>query len=32
MTELSKALKEEGMDIEGDILTVDEMVMRLCQL
>lgn len=32
MTELSKELKEEGMDIEGDILTVDEMVMKLCQL
>lgn len=32
MTELSKELKEEGMDIEDDILTVDEMVMRLCQL
>ena len=32
MTELSKELKEEGMDIEGDILTVDEMVMTLCQL
>ena len=32
MTELSKELKEEGMDIEGDKLTVDEMVMKLCQL
>lgn len=32
MTELSKELKEEGIDIEGDILTVDEMVMKLCQL
>lgn len=32
MTELSKELKEEGMDIECDILTVDEMVMKLCQL
>ncbi|MFR9069832.1 energy-coupling factor transporter ATPase [Paraclostridium tenue] len=32
MTELSKELKDEGMDIEGDILTVDEMVMKLCQL
>ncbi len=32
MTELSKELKEEGMHIEDDILTVDEMVMRLCQL
>ncbi|MGL5642630.1 MAG: energy-coupling factor transporter ATPase [Paraclostridium sp.] len=32
MTELSKDLKEEGIDIDGDILTVDEMVMKLCQL
>ncbi|WP_250672906.1 energy-coupling factor transporter ATPase [Paraclostridium ghonii] len=32
MTELSKALKEEGIDIDGDILTVDEMVVKLCQL
>lgn len=32
MTELSKDLKDEGIDIEGDILTVDEMVMKLCQL
>ena len=32
MTELSKELKEEGLDINDDILTVDEMVMRLCQL
>lgn len=32
MTELSKELKEEGLDIDGDILTVDEMVMKLCQL
>ncbi|CEN23512.1 ABC transporter cobalt-specific ATP-binding protein [[Clostridium] sordellii] len=32
MTELSKDLKEEGLDINDDILTVDEMVMKLCQL
>lgn len=32
MTELSKELKEEGIDIDGDILTVDEMVVKLCQL
>ncbi|MCU9815625.1 energy-coupling factor transporter ATPase [Paraclostridium sp. AKS73] len=32
MTELSKELKEEGLDIDGDILTVDEMVVKLCQL
>lgn len=32
MTELSKELKEEGLDINDDILTVDEMVMKLCQL
>lgn len=32
MTELSKVLKEEGIDIDGDILTVDEMVVKLCQL
>ncbi|MGL5753826.1 MAG: energy-coupling factor transporter ATPase [Paraclostridium sp.] len=32
MTELSKDLKDEGIDIDGDILTVDEMVMKLCQL
>ncbi|CEK34448.1 MAG: energy-coupling factor transporter ATPase [Paraclostridium sordellii] len=32
MTELSKELKEEGLDINDDILTVDEMVMKLCRL
>ena len=32
MTELSNLLKEEGLDIRNDILTVDEMVMDLCQL
>ena len=32
MTELSNLLKEEGLDIRNDILTVDEMVMELCQL
>ncbi|MCC0629813.1 energy-coupling factor transporter ATPase [Clostridioides sp. ES-S-0108-01] len=32
MTELSSLLIEEGMNISSDILTVDEMVMELCQL
>ena len=32
MTELSNLLKSEGLDIRNDILTVDEMVMELCQL
>ena len=32
MTELSKELKKEGIDIDDNILTVDEMVMKLCQL
>lgn len=32
MTELSKELNEEGLNIDSDILTVDEMVMKLCQL
>lgn len=32
MTELSKELREEGIDLDGDILTVDEMVVKLCQL
>ncbi|MBS5788732.1 MAG: energy-coupling factor transporter ATPase [Clostridioides difficile] len=32
MTELSSLLKEEYVDISDDILTVDEMVMNLCQL
>ena len=32
MTELSKELKEEGLDINDDILTVDEMVKKLCRL
>ena len=32
MTEWSNLLKSEGLDIRDDILTVDEMVMDLCQL
>lgn len=32
MTELSSELKKEGLNIESNILTVDEMVMELCQL
>ena len=32
MTELSSLLKEEALNISSDILTVDEMVMKLCQL
>lgn len=32
MTELATSLKEEGIDINDDILTVDEMVVKLCQL
>ncbi|HSQ87215.1 energy-coupling factor transporter ATPase [Romboutsia sp.] len=32
MTELSSLLREDGLDISSDILTVDEMVMELCQL
>ncbi|HGM3508853.1 TPA: energy-coupling factor transporter ATPase [Clostridioides difficile] len=32
MTELSSLLIEEGINIGSDILTVDEMVMELCQL
>jgi energy-coupling factor transport system ATP-binding protein len=32
MTELSKELREEGIDLDGDILTVDELVVKLCQL
>ena len=32
MTELAKELKNEGIDIDDSILTVDEMVMKLCQL
>jgi energy-coupling factor transport system ATP-binding protein len=32
MTELSSLLKKDGLDISSDILTVDEMVMKLCQL
>lgn len=32
MTELSSLLKEEGLEISNDILTVDEMVMELCRL
>ncbi|MFL8712455.1 energy-coupling factor transporter ATPase [Clostridioides sp. GD02377] len=32
MTDLSSLLIEEGMNISSDILTVDEMVMELCQL
>ncbi|RDY25930.1 energy-coupling factor transporter ATPase [Romboutsia weinsteinii] len=32
MTELSSELKKEGLDIDSDILSVDEMVIKLCQL
>ena len=32
MTELAGLLREEGLDIDDDILTVDEMVDKLCQL
>ncbi|SCI48720.1 MULTISPECIES: energy-coupling factor transporter ATPase [unclassified Romboutsia] len=32
MTELSMELSKEGLNIDSDILTVDEMVMKLCQL
>ena len=32
MTELSHMLKEEGLDIREDVLTVDEMVEELCRL
>ena len=32
MTELATSLKEEGIEIDDDILTVDEMVVKLCQL
>lgn len=32
MTELSSLLIEEGINISSDILTVDEMVIELCQL
>jgi len=32
MTELASLLREEGLEISNDILTVDEMVMELCQL
>ena len=32
MTELATSLKEEGIDIKDDVLTVDEMVVKLCQL
>ena len=32
MTELSKELNKEGLNIVSDILTVDEMVIKLCQL
>ncbi|SHH45066.1 energy-coupling factor transporter ATPase [Tepidibacter thalassicus] len=31
MTELAYELKKEGLDIDSDILTVDEMVINLCQ-
>ena len=31
-TQACQALKEEGIDINDDILTVDEMVVKLCQL
>ena len=32
MTELSSLLSKEGLEINSEILTVDEMVMELCQL
>lgn len=32
MTDLANELIKEGIDLPNDILTVDEMVMRLCQL
>lgn len=32
MTELSNLLKDEGLDVNNNILTVDEMVMELCRL
>ena len=32
MTELASLLREEGLEISNDILSVDEMVMELCQL
>ena len=32
MTELSSLLNRDGLNISSDILTVDEMVMELCQL
>ena len=32
MTELASLLREEGVDLDDDILTVDEMVDKLCQL
>ena len=32
MTELSKELIESGLKIDSDILTVDEMVDKLCQI
>ena len=32
MTELATSLRKEGLDIEDDILAVDEMVVKLCQL
>ena len=32
MTELAHLLKEDGLDIRDNILTVDEMVGELCQL
>lgn len=32
VTELANELQKEGLNISNDILTVDEMVMKLCQL
>lgn len=32
MTEIASLLREEGLDLDDDILTVDEMVDKLCQL
>jgi energy-coupling factor transport system ATP-binding protein len=31
VTELAYSLRKEGLDIEGNILTIEEMVMKLCQ-
>jgi energy-coupling factor transport system ATP-binding protein len=31
VTELAYSLRKEGLDIEGNILTIEEMVMKICQ-